>query len=274
MKTLRFIATIIIAQMSYTSLTVAQSVGINTNNPLQLLHIDGKKNTTTSTTNSDEEIADDIVITNTGNVGLGILNPTNKLHIDSRSKSNPTLPIAGFRLQDGSEAPNRALTSDANGFASWIPVDFTGYTIIPYERKEVTFSIPPGLGSIYIYSGLYIDFPVPGKYLISIGAKVETNRTGTEQAIFGYLKPSSNPSDPESYSGAFPVLVSNPSTRNENRIILCQEIEVTAGALRAYFILEYFNTNYTADGNIFTSWGNGGLPPEAHRTGGSFVKIN
>lgn len=274
MKILRFIITAITLQVVCQGQLTAQVVGINTKTPLQLLHIDGKKNTTSTTTDIDIEAGDDVVITNTGKVGLGILNPTHKLHVDSRSKSNPTLPAAGFRLQDGSEAANYALTSDANGFASWAPIDFSGYTIIPYQRKEVVFSTTSGLGSIYVYSGLYIDFPEPGKYLISIGAKVETERTGSEQAIFGILKPSSNPADPGVYNGAYPVLFSCPDTRNQNRIILCQEIEITATTLRAYFILEYFNTSYTAIGSVFTSWGNGGIPPEAHRTGGSFVKIN
>jgi hypothetical protein len=274
MKILQFIITAIVVQVLCSTQLLAQVVGINTDTPRHLFHIDGKMNTTSSTADGDEAAADDIVITSLGRVGVGILNPTTKLHVDSRSKTNPTVPVSGFRLQDGSEAPNHVLTSDADGFARWSPVDFSGYRVIPYERKEVAFSAQSGSGSTYIYSGLYIDFPEPGRYLVSIGAKVETNRTGSEQAIFGFLKPSPNIADPNVYQGAYPVLISNLIQRAENRIILCQEIEVTASFLRAYFILEYFNTSYTASGSIFTSWGNGGIPPEAHRTGGSFVKIN
>lgn len=273
MKILQYTIAIIIAQLLLVSTIKAQLVGINTTKPLQLLHIDGLSNTTSTTTDTDVEAADDVVISSSGRVGIGLINPTTKLHIDSRDKTNPSLAVSGFRLQDGSENPNYALTSDAYGFAYWAPVDFSGYTVIPYKRIRADFTAASSLGSSFIYSNLYIDFPSPGRYLISIGAKVETNRSGMFQAIFGMLRPSSNVTDPARYDGAYPVLVSNPST-TEARIVLCQEVEITAGALRAYFILEYFNTSYTGSGEIYTSWGNGGVPPEAHRTGGSYVRIN
>ena len=44
------------------------------------------------------------------NVGIGTVNPTEKLHLDG-----------SFRLQDGSEQPGYVLTSDANGVATWQP---------------------------------------------------------------------------------------------------------------------------------------------------------
>lgn len=48
-----------------------------------------------------------------GNIGINQNNPTAKLHITG------TAPV--FRLQDGSEATNKVLTSDANGNAKWGP---------------------------------------------------------------------------------------------------------------------------------------------------------
>lgn len=46
-----------------------------------------------------------------GDIGIGQTNPTTKLHITGTS------PV--FRYQNGTEAVNRVLTSDANGYVSW-----------------------------------------------------------------------------------------------------------------------------------------------------------
>ncbi|MDK2771946.1 MAG: tail fiber domain-containing protein [Flavobacterium sp.] len=46
-----------------------------------------------------------------GDVGIGQTNPTTKLHITGTS------PV--FRYQNGTEAVNKVLTSDANGYATW-----------------------------------------------------------------------------------------------------------------------------------------------------------
>lgn len=271
------VAILIIAFLLIDNYLSAQVVGINTHNPLRLLHIDGGANTTASTSDSDIEVSDDVVIDNTGRVGIGLLNPVVRLHIDSQDKLNLSIPVAGFRLQDGSEAEDYALTSDTNGFAHWAPVDFSGYTVVEYQRVRSEFTEPSASwASTVVYSNLYIDFPAPGRYLVSIGAKLELTRTGTTQAIFGLLSPSNNSSDyfTSMYTGAYPVLASNQTQLAQIRIILCQEIEITASSLRAYLMLEFFNTDYSNTGYFYTSWGNGGVPPEAHRTGGSFVRIN
>lgn len=46
-----------------------------------------------------------------GDVGIGQVNPTTKLHITGISPA--------FRLQDGNQAANKVLTSDTNGNATW-----------------------------------------------------------------------------------------------------------------------------------------------------------
>lgn len=268
----------LIAVCIFISSNLLAQVGINIATPRRLVHIDGAGNTLASSTDISSEVADDVIIDNAGNVGLGLLNPTVKLHIDSRSKATPTVPISGFRLQDGSQALNYGMVSDANGFGRWASLDFSGYTIVNYRREKSEFTLPASSGSSIVYSNLYIDFPEPGKYLVSIGAKVEIMRTGTAQAIFGLLRPNNNPADyfnsVTQFKGAYPVSASYISSKEQTRIILCQEIEVVEGELRAYLMLEFAATDFSGAGEIYTSWGNGGIRPEAHRTGGSFVKIN
>ncbi|NDW10122.1 hypothetical protein [Dysgonomonas sp. 520] len=83
-------------------------VGVNTESPQGVFHIDAQKNT-----NGNTNIADDIVVKANGNVGIGTNDPQAKVDIRSTTQGG------GFRLQDGTQGTNRTLTSDANGNAFW-----------------------------------------------------------------------------------------------------------------------------------------------------------
>ncbi len=61
----------------------------------------------------------DIYNTNSGNIGVGTINPTTKLHISDLTSSNV------FRLTDGSQSNGKLLVSDVNGNASWQDVNET-----------------------------------------------------------------------------------------------------------------------------------------------------
>ncbi len=56
-----------------------------------------------------------LVIKDDGNIGIGTISPTTKLHI------NATASGAGFRLVDTTEGAGKVLTSDVNGVATWQP---------------------------------------------------------------------------------------------------------------------------------------------------------
>lgn len=98
--------------------TSQAQIGINTENPKGLLHIDGAH--TTATTNpilgsiSTAQAVDDVIITPNGNVGVGILSPTAKIHITA-TNSTPSM-----RIEDGTQGKEKILRSDANGNTSWI----------------------------------------------------------------------------------------------------------------------------------------------------------
>lgn len=143
-------------------------VGINTINPQQVFHIDGRSST--STTNPDtgtptaEEQSDDFVVNSEGNVGIGNVSPTAK--IDIRTDGSKTF---GFKLTDGSEKNASVLTSDANGNGTWKPIDLPVYQI--RIRDFADYKHPANLGKI-AYTGVYFDTP-PGEWLISFTIGLE-----------------------------------------------------------------------------------------------------
>ena len=65
-------------------------VGINTDNPQQLFHVDGQKNNPTTGSPSADQQKDDVVITVDGRLGIGTIAPTEKLDVDGRARIRVT----------------------------------------------------------------------------------------------------------------------------------------------------------------------------------------
>ncbi|NDW10816.1 hypothetical protein [Dysgonomonas sp. 520] len=83
--------------------TVNAQVGVHTESPKALLHIDTNKDTDASNITTD-----DVVVTDKGHLGIGTVKPDTTLH------------VAGtFRLVDGNQQNERVLLCDANGNAKW-----------------------------------------------------------------------------------------------------------------------------------------------------------
>ncbi|WP_294264858.1 fibrinogen-like YCDxxxxGGGW domain-containing protein [uncultured Chryseobacterium sp.] len=67
------------------SAVMYSQVGINTNNPQAMLHVDaGKDNPSTGIPNASQQ-SNDFVVTSEGNVGIATIAPTNKLHVVAAS---------------------------------------------------------------------------------------------------------------------------------------------------------------------------------------------
>ncbi len=63
------------------SASLSAQVGIKTSNPLATLHVDGASdNSATGKPNASQE-SNDVVVTPTGQLGVGIISPTVKLHV-------------------------------------------------------------------------------------------------------------------------------------------------------------------------------------------------
>lgn len=78
--------------LSLSNLLYSQ-VGIATQNPLGVFHVDANKNDNSSTTPTVAQQSDDFVIKNNGNIGVGNVNPKVKLDLRAADNSNSALGI-------------------------------------------------------------------------------------------------------------------------------------------------------------------------------------
>lgn len=93
-------------------------VGINTNNPQGIFHIDAKGDTSGNT-----NVTDDVIVTKDGNIGIGTILPQAKVDIYST--------VAGaIRIEDGNVGAGRAMLSDNTGVGKWSPVPGGWYAIL------------------------------------------------------------------------------------------------------------------------------------------------
>lgn len=79
-KTILSIVVLLVSIMGYSQ----GGVGINTINPQGAFHIDGSGNNPTTGTPSAAQFSDDFIVTNDGNVGIGVY-PTVKLDVDAKN---------------------------------------------------------------------------------------------------------------------------------------------------------------------------------------------
>ena len=139
-------------------------VGINTANPQGIFNIDGgKDNPTTGSAHTDPQQLNDFTVTAAGNVGIGKIAPSTKLHITTGGTATTPNP-SGFRLEDGNQNTNFVLTSDTNGVGTWKPVAITRIVGILGAGIDVPFITA---GEVYRKTGSYIDLP-SGKWEVKV----------------------------------------------------------------------------------------------------------
>lgn len=127
-------------------------VGINSQSPLGVFHVDPKGDTSGTTNGSD-----DFIISSDGRVGIGTVSPTARLDV-----------VGNLRIADGTEYDRYVLTSDDNGVGSWKRQTYT---------SRVIGTVPASLSSIrsgdnnivnasnWTYTGARITLPA-GSWMI------------------------------------------------------------------------------------------------------------
>lgn len=131
-------------------------VGINTIEPQGILHIDaGTKNDT----------SDDIVVSLSGNLGIGTTSPTAKIQIKTNGTSS--IPVQGFKLIDGTQGAGKLLISDADGVAKWGNLIGSAAVLGEVGVTNTTFLSNIANSGYIAYSGMYITLN-KGDYFINV----------------------------------------------------------------------------------------------------------
>lgn len=157
---------IVILLMGFSLSGLAQKTGIKTKNPQGALHVDAKKNNAASGVPTAAEADDDFIVDANGNVGVGILAPSTKLHLIT--KGTAAIPIAGIRIEDGTQGSNYVLLSDANGNAKWVNHPVMRPNVMGVVASgPVTEVLSSGTAG-YRYSGFSITL-TEGDWIVSAG---------------------------------------------------------------------------------------------------------
>lgn len=137
-------------------------IGINTENVGSglVLHIDPAHNNATSGVPTPTQSAEDIVISQTGNVGMGTTNPQVKLHIVTGGTA--TTPNPQLKIVDGGQLSSRVLVSDDQGTGYW--TDYApGSVLGTLDPSGINIALP-AVG-IYLNTRSKVSLP-PGRWVI------------------------------------------------------------------------------------------------------------
>lgn len=156
-------------------------IGIQTESPITLLHIDATRDN--SPTPTSNQLLNDVFIDNNGNIGLGVSAPMARLEIADLS---PTV-IPPLRIVDESTMANKVLESvTTEGAARWTQQP-PSYTKIYTATTDQLFT--HNIESDLILDGA-ITIPITGKYLITVrwfGRFIITSGYGRTISAYVYL---------------------------------------------------------------------------------------
>ncbi|WP_221409207.1 hypothetical protein [Dysgonomonas alginatilytica] len=109
------------------SIPLFSQIGINTDNPMALFHVDGGADNSAVPTAA--QIANDVVFTSAGYLGVGTLTPTTELEV-----------VGAIAIKDGLQMNAKVLTSDADGIASWQSTQLNSVAIWNITGNLTTFN--------------------------------------------------------------------------------------------------------------------------------------
>ncbi|WP_407402144.1 hypothetical protein [Chryseobacterium sp.] len=244
-----------------------KNVGIDTNNPKSLLHVDGEKDNPkiASEIITAAQIANDIMVTKEGNIGIGVLAPTTKLDIYSSTDG-------ALKLVDGTQGANKVLMSDANGIATWQTLN---------SLKAVVPGVFPSAGTqvqgdgtlnnfgAVKYTQTYIDL-TPGNWLVNIGLTVRSKQdilnrfwlhgylsTSTISVIqngFTHLGPAGSNTSFSNLIFGNPARTNNTYTSDGTNMLSGSSFISVIANTRIYLLLDDANTLPTQNGEKVGHW--------------------
>jgi hypothetical protein len=177
---------IILCCLFFCASRLAAQVGIRTEDPQGMLHVDAKGDTYNGT-----DTLDDVVVTPQGRIGVGTLNPQARLHIVSPTKG-------AIRIADGTQSGGKILTSDKDGRAHWTSLvgswyaalkegsstgDPTGSGTIGWPDFQYASYEEFSPGSVDLAAGS-IEIPYTATYRVTVTGKGHTNRATTDFLVY------------------------------------------------------------------------------------------
>lgn len=143
----------------FVNIYLKAQIGINTESPRGIFHVDPKSNTPASGIPAAGLVVDDILVDGEGNMGIGTIFPQAKMHIVTGGTS--TNPKTGFRMDDGNQLNLRVLLSNTDGAGRWADAPSVPSAI----ATKVGVNIPSTAANYY-NTNSYIDLP-PGRWLVT-----------------------------------------------------------------------------------------------------------
>lgn len=244
-------------------------IGINTDNTHGLFHIDAAS--TAASTNpavgspSILQQSDDLCITNSGSLGLGTIQPSEKLDINGI-----------IRIQGGNPANKKVLVSDdINGNSVWGDPPGTFSTINPLSTN---LNISP-TGLPYSFTGIKIIFPRIGTYSITLGARLTISAATKVDYVLIQFLPKNDPSLWSSitnrFKGSYEVYSTaarpndSPNVCRDWRFYLSENITITESTGTTAFLFVGLAGTFPVGAT-----GNFAITNITNLSGGSYVKVN
>ena len=227
--------------------TLFSQVGIDTPNPQGVFNIDGgKDNPKTGSAHTAAQQLNDVTVLQNGNVGLGTINPTTKLEIQTGGTT--ALPVPGFKLIDGSQSAGAMLTStNDQGNAKWTVLGTAkGAVIGTIETPGLIVTSDQNNGQ-YRYTNYKIKLTT-GNWIVNTGLRlnntmnvnigdgtwvhglVSTDKVVRQQIGFSQ--------DGIANAGYAAALIKNETTDSPNFFAGTTNITVTAPSVTLYLLLD------------------------------------
>lgn len=168
----------------FSSTLFSQVVGVNTLNPFGVFHVDGKGDNNTKGTPTPSQQTNDFIVTENGDIGIGITSPEAKLHIYS---TEDPLKIEG--LEQGDIYKNNILLLDNNDNLLKAPsiqkLSIPSPTVLILENTLNNFLINAIPGAQYAVPMKMIRNSIEGLTYNENSATINFPE-GTYQLIFDY----------------------------------------------------------------------------------------
>lgn len=164
-----------ISALLFASLAHSQ-VGINTQNPRQMFHVDGQKDNPATGNPTTAQQSNDVVLTAAGRIGIGTTNPSTKLEINNGTTAG------AIKIVDGTQAESKVLMSDENGVGTWqtpasirptINGRFPSPAISRFSNNALT----------RINTNIFISLP-KGKWIVNAGLTIESRAVSNKWLHF------------------------------------------------------------------------------------------